>query len=255
MLMDQINPKGEVNKTGTDWSPTVAEYSGLQAAFEHLNKELFNGELPNVMIVETRRAHSYGHLAPNRFTAREGDARFHELSLNPDMFFGHPDKEILSTLLHEAVHVLQEVRGTAPRGNYHNKDWGAQMKIRGLYPSNTGAPGGKETGAQMSHYIIPGGAFEQSYERLEAKGWKLGLQSAIVAGPRGGKKNKTKFICPHQCDEAVWGKPSVLQVCGACLVENHPDLADIAESYRMTPVEASEPAEASEAIPDLQAAE
>jgi hypothetical protein len=171
------------------------------------------------------------------------------------MFFGHPDKEILSTLLHEAVHVLQEVRGTAPRGNYHNKDWGAQMKIRGLYPSNTGAPGGKETGAQMSHYIIPGGAFEQSYERLEAKGWKLGLQSAIVAGPRGGKKNKTKFTCPHQCDEAVWGKPSVFQVCGACLVENHPDLADIAESYRMTPVEASEPAEASEAIPDLQAAE
>jgi hypothetical protein len=64
MLMDQINPKGEVNKTGTDWSPTVAEYSGLQAAFEHLNKELFNGELPNVMIVETRRAHSYGISPP-----------------------------------------------------------------------------------------------------------------------------------------------------------------------------------------------
>ena len=129
----------------------------------------------------------------------------------------------MSTLAHEAVHVLQEVRGTAPKRNYHNKDFAAQMKDRGLYPSNTGAPGGKETGASMSHYIIPGGAFELSYERLQAKSWKLGLQSAIVAGPRGGKKNKTKFIC-SLCDAAFWGKPSGFPVCGACLVENHPDL-------------------------------
>jgi hypothetical protein len=173
--MDQINLKGEVNKTGTDWSPTVAEYSGLQAAFEHLNKELFNGELPNVMIVETRRAHSYGHLAPNRFTAREGDARFHELSLNPDMFFGHPDKEILSTLLHEAVHVLQEVRGTAPRGNYHNKDWGAQMKIRGLYPSNTGAPGGKETGGANVPLHHPRRRLRAVVRTIRGEGLEAGL--------------------------------------------------------------------------------
>ena len=223
--MTKINPKGDVNKTGT-------EYSGLQAAYEHFNAELFNGELPDVMIVLTQRAHSYGHFVADRFAAREGDGQRHELSLNPDMFFGRPDKEILSTLAHEAVHVLQEVHGTSPKRNYHNKDFAAQMKDRGLHPSNTGAIGGKETGASMSHYIIPGGAFELSYERLQAKGLKLGLQSAIVAGPRGGKKNKTKFTC-SLCDAAVWGKPSVFQVCGACLVENHPELADLAETYRM----------------------
>ena len=124
----------------------------------------------------------------------------------------------------------------AEAGVYHNKDFAAQMKReaqRGLHPSNTGAPGGKETGAQMSHFIIPGGAFEQSYDRLEAKGWKLNLQSAVSAGPRGGRKNKTKFTCPF-CGANAWGKESLFPVCGACLVENHPELADIAETTRMT---------------------
>jgi hypothetical protein len=76
--------------------PPVAEYSGLQAAYEHFNAELFNGELPDVMIVLTRRAHSFGHFSADRFAAREGGAQHHELSLNPDGFFGRGDKEVLS---------------------------------------------------------------------------------------------------------------------------------------------------------------
>jgi hypothetical protein len=230
----------------TPMTPTVAEYSGLQVAYDHLNFELLGDELPNVMIVLTRRAHSYGHFAADRFAAREGDDRLHEVSLNPDAFFGRTDKEILSTELHEMIHVLQAVRGTGTKRPYHNRNFAELMKARGLYPSNTGAVGGRETGAQMSHFIIPGGAFETSYERLRAKGWKLGLQSAIVAGPRGGKqKNKTAFVCA--CGAAAWGKRSLFMVCGPCLVENHPELIDIAETYRMTESQASanvtEPAE------------
>jgi len=38
----------------------------------------------------------------------------------------------------------------------------AKMKGNGLQPSSTGMVGGKETGQHMDHYIIPGGAFEQS---------------------------------------------------------------------------------------------
>jgi hypothetical protein len=238
----------------------MAEYSGLQAAYEHFDTELFGDELPDVMIVLTRRAHSYGHFSPDRFAAREGDARHHELSLNPDAFFGRTDKEISSTLLHEMVHVLQAVRGTAPKRPYHNQDFAKLMKARGLYPSNTGAIGGRETGAQMTHFIIPNGVFEHSYERLRAKGWKLNLQSAIVAGPRGGKKkNKTTFTCSY-CGVNTWGKQSLFIVCGSCLVGNHPELIDVAETYRMAESQASanaaEPAEPEHSDPDFaQAAE
>jgi hypothetical protein len=40
------------------------------------------------------------------------------------------------------------------RGGYHDRVWGAKMEEVGLMPSNTGLPGGKKNGQQMTHYII-----------------------------------------------------------------------------------------------------
>jgi hypothetical protein len=57
------------------------------------------------------------------------------------------------------VQVWQHNRGTAPKRGYHNKEWAAKMKTVGLYPSNSGMVGGRETGQQMTHYIIPHGVF------------------------------------------------------------------------------------------------
>ena len=37
--------------------------------------------------------------------------------------------------------------------------WAAQMHIIGPAPSDTGQPGGQETGDHVSHYIVPGGPF------------------------------------------------------------------------------------------------
>jgi hypothetical protein len=44
--------------------------------------------------------------------------------------------------------------------------------------------GGKETGQHMSHYVIPGTLFPQTYTKLAATGWKLNLQSAHRPGQR-----------------------------------------------------------------------
>jgi hypothetical protein len=49
------------------------------------------------------------------------------------------------------------------------------MKEVGLYPSSTGAVGGKETGQRMSDYIIDGGPFDLSFGRLAVMGWRLNL--------------------------------------------------------------------------------
>jgi hypothetical protein len=40
------------------------------------------------------------------------------------------------------------------------------MKKVGLYPPNTGTFGGKETGQQMMHFVISGGAFDKACEKL-----------------------------------------------------------------------------------------
>jgi len=46
-----------------------------------------------------------------------------------------------------------------PSGAYHNKEWAKMMHAVGLMPSNTGKPGGKQTGQTVSHYIVTGGPF------------------------------------------------------------------------------------------------
>jgi predicted SprT family Zn-dependent metalloprotease len=202
---------------------TPIEYRGLQQAYDHFNQDLFDqllfgDELPDVFITYQRRSHSRGYFSPDRFAARGGVGGKHELALNPDHFYGRSDEEICSTLVHEMMHHWQHANGTAPKRAYHNKEWAAQMKSIGLLPSNTGAVGGKETGSQMSHYILEGGAFQQSFKKLAASGWKLNLQSAPVSGPKGGRNSKTKFTC-SECGQNAWGKPDLAVICMHCRIE------------------------------------
>jgi len=200
---------------------TKIEYEGFQRAYDFFNAELFSGELPQVLITLQRKAKSYGHFCARRFWARDGESAAHELAMNPDGFIGRTDREILSTLVHEQCHVWQEEKGEPPRRCYHDKEWAAKMKAIGLYPSNTGAPGGKETGQKMTHYIIDGGAFDIALAKLIEDGFKLGWQSATdvdggSSGKGGGKKtSKVKYTCP-QCEANAWAKPKAKLVCGEC---------------------------------------
>jgi hypothetical protein len=92
----------------------------------------------------------------------------------------------------------------------------AKMKSIGLQPSSTGDVGGKETGQRVSHYIIPGGAFEKTFTKLAVTGWKLNLQSAARAGAKGGLNNsKTTFRC--SCGQNAFGKPGLDVLCHPCV--------------------------------------
>jgi hypothetical protein len=132
---------------------TPVEYSGLQAAYDHFNKELFDGKLPDVFITYQRKARSLGYFAADRFNGRLDKAGRHELALNPDGFIGESDKEICSTLVHEQHHVWQHAKGTAPKRGYHDREWAAQMKLNGLQPTSTGMADGRETGQHMTQVI------------------------------------------------------------------------------------------------------
>jgi len=123
---------------------------------------------------------------------------------------------VVSTLLHEMVHLWQHVLGEKPpKRAYHNKEWAAKMQRVGLMPSNTGGVGDKMTGAQMTHYIIADGPFQQAFAALAASGWKLNLESAMRPGELRRPVSKVKFTCPA-CGANVWGKPDVLVACIPC---------------------------------------
>jgi SprT-like family len=125
---------------------TPVEYSGLQEAYDHFTRELFDGQLPDVFITYQRKANSYGYFSPDRFTGRLDKTGRHELALNPDGFVNQSDQQVCQTLNHEMTHVWQHAFGKPSACGYHNREWAAKMKTIGLQPSSTGMVGGKETG-------------------------------------------------------------------------------------------------------------
>jgi predicted SprT family Zn-dependent metalloprotease len=194
---------------------TQTEYATFQRAYDFFNGELFAGVLPNVLVTLQRHAKAYGYFAAERFVGRASEEVTHELALNPD-HFGRTDEAILSTLVHEMAHVWQKTHGTPPRKSYHDKEWAAKMKQIGLQPSSTGAPGGKETGQHVSHYVIAGGAFAVAFAKLQANGFTLRWQSRADDPQRKAKTaSKTKYTCP-ECGQNAWAKPGAMLICGVC---------------------------------------
>lgn len=205
-------------------APTTAEYSGFQTAFDYFNAKLFKASpLPHVLVTLQRHAKARGYFSPDRFTARGGKNAIHEIALNPDTFCEETDERILSTLAHEMVHLWQQVHGTAPRRCYHDREWAAKMKEIGLQPTDTGAPGGKETGQGVTHFVIKGGPYARAYADLKAKGLKLHWESptGLAAEKKPRDASKTKFTCPA-CEQNAWAKSDAVLICGVCL-EDEPD--------------------------------
>jgi len=86
--------------------------------------------------------------------------------MNPAFFAVVPFQQIMQTLVHEMAHLWQGHFGKPSRNGYHNRQWGNKMKEIGLFPSNTGKPGGRQNGQQMMDYVIEGGEFEKAYKEL-----------------------------------------------------------------------------------------
>lgn len=204
--------------------PTQDTYDGFQLAYEHYNLSLFEGRLPNALITLQRSRRSYGYFCFNRFERDDGKY-CDEIAMNPRYFRERSLEDVVSTLVHEMVHLWQFHFGAPGRGRYHNREWAEKMKTIGLYPSNTGAPGGQELGDQMSHYIIDGGPFAISTERLITQGFKIDWQDKPVKpiGPptdpeappmskpsKAGKR--VKYACPA-CGLNAWAKHEARLMC------------------------------------------
>jgi predicted SprT family Zn-dependent metalloprotease len=197
---------------------TATEYSAIQRAYDFFNAALFEGQLPEVLVTLQRKPKMRGYFWAQQFQGRAGQTTTDELALNPDHFVSRSDEEILSTLVHEMVHVWQQAFGKPSRRAYHNHEWADKMKSLGLHPSDTGAPGGKETGERVSHYIIPDGPFAHACGQLLAQGFRFSWQARPVAA-EAKKSTRAKFTCAA-CGQNAWAKPDAHLLCGICHEEN-----------------------------------
>lgn len=149
-------------------TPTEELYLSLQSAYEHFNRELFDGALPHVIFTMQRKQNCMGYFSPQRWASVDGEAYCPELAINPTFIGNTSLLSTLQTLAHEQVHAWQWTTKSAnpSRKGYHNLEWAAKMEEIGLMPSDTGRVGGKKTGQRMSDYVIPGGRFIQACRSL-----------------------------------------------------------------------------------------
>lgn len=193
-------------------TPTAETYNGLQAAFDHFNKALFDQRLPPVMFTLTRRTGAHGYFHAEQFKHRDGD-QTHEIALNPNTM----DREmraVLSTLVHEMTHLEQQEYGKPSKGGHHNMEWANMMLKVGLTPTDTGNEGGKMTGRKVTHMIDEGGPFDVAFQDL------MPFDIPYFTQPRdkAEKKkdlSKVKTTCPC-CDTKAWCKQGTRIVCGDC---------------------------------------
>lgn len=211
---------------GKKRQPTSEAYGELQQAYDYYNKRLFGGRLPGCLITFQRKGRqTYGYYSPGRW--KSGRATTDEIALNPERYKdGKRDVvELLSTLVHEMVHLKQEHFGKPGVRGYHNKEFARFLKEVGLYPSSTGAKGGKETGYAVADYVIRGGPFDEATKTLFLSGFTVSWHDANARPIKKGdpqpltpsvkKPTRQKFSCP-KCRLNAWAKYEAPLVCGKC---------------------------------------
>lgn len=206
---------------------TVEIYNAFWDAFKFYNYEFYGGKLPDCIITLQRRRNTYGYFWGDKFAdTKDAEMLRCEIAMNPTLMAGRSDEYNLSTLVHEMSHHWQfHFSAYACRRGvvrpYHDKEWGSDMKRIGLPPSDTGEPGGNETGTRMSHYIESGGWFQRATRELLETGFSLKwadnpeLLSGGTRELKVKKKDQSKrnFKCPV-CQQNAWANFNAKLKCG-----------------------------------------
>lgn len=203
--------------------PTDEFYNLLSIAFNHFNRELFASALPHCLLTVQRERNTLGYFSPDRWGNRKGD-KAHEIAINPAYFASHSLVEVLQTLVHEQCHLWQEVKGLRKsRQGYHNREWAGKMENIGLMPSQSGLPGGKRIGQQMSDYPVAGGRFLQACERLVKSGYQINWVDRIPAsGECSQVRGETELI------KGSYSTVKIEQLLHTKIEEIVPDLTPLA---------------------------
>lgn len=202
-----------------NFNPSRETYDALHEAFDFFNDRLFGGKLPPVMMTIHRKKNARGYFWAEQFREKnDASLKVDEIALNPESM-GRTTKDVLSTLVHEMVHLEQQHFGKPGKGGYHNKEWGDMMDEVGLEPTSTGHPGGARTGKKVTHMIVAGEPFDMACDALLARGLDLSWFTVPQAPVAKAKDlSKVKHTCPD-CDNKVWGKLGIRVFCGDCDVQ------------------------------------
>jgi hypothetical protein len=206
-----------------------ALYAGIHSAFDHFNKALFaNTPLPEVIFTLQRKPRCHGYFKGSEFAAKQSNDALPDLSeiaLHPETLKREP-MEVLSTLVHEMVHLWQWAYGQPGKKGYHNPQWAQRMSALGLKPKalgKNGEPNGKMTGYKVTHEIIDGGKFKAAAIELLGNGWTLSHYAKQEIKPEGKPSKggtRVKYCCTV-CENTMWGRRGQIIKCKGAGSDTH----------------------------------
>lgn len=201
----------------------------LEKLFRTLNERYFDNtiEEPIITIQSTPRA--YGHITVAKAWRKgNGDLR-HELNIAAGTL-DRPIAEIVATLLHEMVHLINlqnGVKDCSRGGTYHNRKFKAAAEACDLridYDPRIGWSVTSPTEALID-FIISEGWADIRMSREDgciARTPGRGSPDRTPTTPTTPKRSSTrKYICPG-CKMSVRATREVNLICGDCMVKMIP---------------------------------
>lgn len=174
---------------------TMAELqAALQAAFNAINKDFYNGELEKVIITvkEGRKPGVLGTFCTAKEWIQNGVNR-HEINIAANHIGERTVEETIITLMHEIVHLYNQQNGiqdTSRSGTYHNKKFKESAEAHGLIISKAPKIGWSMTEAtpDTKKWIA---------DNIPIKGFGIYKKATdSVGGKSKTKQSYRKYVCP-----------------------------------------------------------
>lgn len=190
--------------------------SELHKVFHKLNDVLFNSALPEPAILIQNRGNKKNVLGwcstQEIWVNKTTQERRYEINIVAE-YLNRSVYEVVSTLLHEMVHLYNLVNGIkdVSRGNvYHNKKFKEAAESHGLIIEYN-----EKLGWSLSRLNDNTKSIVDSMD-LNKEAFSLARMdfSNLAAG---GKSSTRKYVCP-QCGAIIRTSKELKVICGECLV-------------------------------------
>ena len=189
--------------------------NALETAYSELNKELFNGNLPDACITIQHASKKSKYTVLGWFDfgtvwSDENGTEMFEINITSDAL-NRNYIDTIGTLVHEMVHLYCYTNGIEDmKGKKHNESFKAECENVGLIVEKDKSVGWGITTVSLDlrNKILDLDISEDDFSNT--------CQLIIEEKPPKPKKPKTYYICP-ECNEKINSKkPDLNILCGKC---------------------------------------
>ena len=183
----------------------------LERLFRILNNAYFGDELsrPIITVQTSGKKPTLGWCTSGKCWKQGDKAAYHEINMSAE-YLTRSDMEIVTTLLHEMIHLYCSQRGikdTSRSGTYHNERYKAAAEAHGLTIEKNEKYGWHDSTLAEPDIMV--------LLKVNRQAFKVAREAA--QGGTGGKKKSStrKYICP-MCGNSVRATKEVNIRCIDC---------------------------------------